>query len=91
MRSDLTVPEIDALERLMKEWEVKRADCTPMEKLGFHRLKKKGHVRIKKGTYLMPCDLTDEEFDAWFFWLEDVLELAPREGPLEVGSGHPDG
>ena len=49
--------------------------CTPMEKLGFYRLKKKGHVRIKKGTYLMPCDLTEEEFDAWFFWLEDVLEL----------------
>lgn len=75
MKSDLTVPEIDALERLMKEWEVRRADCTPMERVGFYRLKKKGHVRIKKGTYLMPGGLTEDEFDAWFFWLEDALGL----------------
>jgi len=75
MKSDLTVPEIDALERLMKQWEVQRADCTPMERIGFYRLKKRGHVRINRGTYYMPTGLSPAEFDAWFFWLEDVLGL----------------
>jgi len=71
----LSVPEIDALERLLREWEVQRATCTPMERLGFHRLKKKGRVRINRGVYLPPKDLRGEEFDEWFRWFEVSLGI----------------
>lgn len=81
---ELSVEEIDALERLLKEWEVPRADCSPMERVGFFRLKKKSKVELRRGVYFMPRNLTNEEFDAWFVWLEDVLGITPRYGPVEV-------
>ena len=73
--TELTVPEIDALERLLREWSVCRLDCTPMERLGFHRLKKKGRVRIHRGMYLAPKDMRDKEFDEWFRWFEVSLGI----------------
>ena len=73
--NEVTVPEIDALERMLREWAVCRADCTPMERLGFHRLKKKGKVRIQRGVYLAPKDMRGEEFDEWFRWLEVSLGI----------------
>ena len=80
-KTDLDVPELDALERLLNEWEVKRADCTPMERLGFSRLKKRGLVQIKRGVYLRPDHRTDQEFDAWFDWFYDALGIT-REFPV---------
>ena len=89
MGTALSVEETEALERLLREWEVRRVDCTPMERVGFYRLTKKGKVRIHKGTYLMPSNLTNEEFDAWFIWIEDVLGITPRQRPVKVRSRYP--
>ena len=83
----MSVPEIDALERLLKEWEVRRVTCTPMERLGFFRLKKKGKVELRRGVYFAPARLTGEEFDLWFDWFYAALGIA-REFPVTVGSGH---
>jgi len=46
-----------------------------MERLGFHRLKKKGRVRIHRGMYLAPKDMRDKEFDEWFRWFEVSLGI----------------
>ena len=81
MAISLSVEEIDALERLLKDWEVPRADCTPMERVGFFRLKKQGKVELRRSVYFMPGDLTSEEFDAWFDWFYDALGIA-REFPV---------
>lgn len=90
MATSLSVEEIDALERLLKEWEVPRADCTPMERVGFFRLKKKGKVELRRSVYFMPGNLTNEEFDAWFVWLDEVLGITPRYRPVQVDPGHVD-
>tara|TARA_R100001510_G_scaffold19527_1_gene17023 strand:+ start:8142 stop:8378 length:237 start_codon:yes stop_codon:yes gene_type:complete len=75
MSTSLSVEEIDALERLLKEWEVPRADCTPMERVGFFRLKKKGRVELRSSVYFMPSNLTWEGFDDWFMWFEVSLGI----------------
>lgn len=71
----MSVPEIDALERLLREWEVQRATCTPMERLGFHRLKKKSRVRIRRGVYYAPKFENGIQFDEWFEWFEVALGI----------------
>ena len=75
LKSKLGAPEVEALERMLKEWEVHRADCTPTQRLGFTRLSKQGRVIIKRGVYFVPRDLTEDEFNAWFVWFEKALGI----------------
>tara|TARA_R110000824_G_scaffold74892_2_gene190209 strand:+ start:6624 stop:6887 length:264 start_codon:yes stop_codon:yes gene_type:complete len=73
--SELTVPETAALERLLFEWEVPAADCTPMERAGFAALKNKGRVNLEDGKYTGPGFTSPDEFDSWFQWFDRVLGL----------------
>jgi len=84
--SELTVPEFAALERLLCEWEVPAADCTPMEKAGFVSLKNQGRVKLISGTYMGLGFTTGEEFDLWFQWFEKVLGLDSDSPPTQFKS-----
>ena len=75
IQTDLDVPELEALEMLLRYWEVRRADCTPMERLGLTRLKKQGKLRIQRGVYYTPKFANGEEFDAWFEWFYAALNI----------------
>ena len=87
--SKLDVPELEALELLLRNWEVLRADCSPMERLGLTRLKKQGKLRINRGVYYAPEFKTGTEFDAWFDWFYDALGIT-REFPVTVDRNHVD-
>lgn len=71
----LDAPEVDALERLLREWQVTRVSCSPLERLGFYRLKKNGRVRIQRGVYYAPKLESEEEFNEWFKWFEVSLGI----------------
>lgn len=71
----LSVEEIDALERLLREWEVRRLDCTPMERVGFFRLKKKGKVELRRGVYHAPLFENGSQYEEWFQWFEVSLGI----------------
>ena len=84
--SKLDVPELEALELLLRNWEVHRADCSPMERLGLTRLKKQGKLRIKRGVYYAPKFTSWDEFEAWFDWFYSALGIT-REVPVTVNTG----
>ena len=87
--SELGVPELDALELLLRNWEVIRADCTPMERTGLTRLKRQGKLRINRGVYYIPKFKTGAEFEAWFDWFYAALGIT-REFPVTVDRSHVD-
>ena len=86
MKSDAYTPCANAklaLEKLLRDWDVLRKDCTREEKAGFRALKKQGLVRLNRGVYRCPCFSSEEEFYAWFSWFELAIGI-PRPSPFEM-------
>jgi len=82
MKSEPYVPCVSArmaLEKLFRDWDVKRKDCTRQEKAGFRVLKRRGLVRLNRGVYRCPLFLNGEEFDAWFDWFEICIGIGKGE------------